>query len=114
MTRFRLVADADAVQKALAQEESAAGAYDIDDELVGEVVTFIKRYVVLTEAQTLVVALWIMHTHCFEAVEQTPYLAITSPVKQCGKSRLLDVISLLSHRPWQTGSSRWSGDRDVR
>jgi hypothetical protein len=70
------------------------------NSLVSDLTAFIESYVVMTEAQTLVVALWAIHTHCFQAFEQTPYLAVTSPEKQCGKSRLLEVIELLVARPW--------------
>jgi hypothetical protein len=49
-----------------------------------------------------VLALWVIHTHCAQIAEQTPYLAITSPEKQCGKSRLLEVLELLCARAWPT------------
>src|SRR5215469_4967765 len=68
--------------------------------LVSDLTKFIRSYVVMTEAQTLTVALWAIHTHCFYAFQQTPYLAVTSPEKQCGKSRLLEVVNLLVHEPW--------------
>jgi hypothetical protein len=48
-----------------------------------------------------VVALWIAHTHAVEAFETTAFLAITSPEKQWGKTRLLDVLELVVARPWR-------------
>lgn len=71
-------------------------------QLVNDVRRFIRRYVVMTNEQLLVVTLWVFHTHCVDAFEQTPYLAVTSPEKQCGKSRLLETMELLVARPWQT------------
>jgi hypothetical protein len=68
--------------------------------LVSDLTEFIRYYVVMSDAQTLTVALWAIHTHCFDAFQQTPYLAVTSPEKQCGKSRLLEVVELLVHEPW--------------
>lgn len=65
---------------------------------------FIRRYIALTPAEADVIALWIVHTHCFEAAQDTPYMAITSAEKQCGKSRLLELLELLVLRPWLTGS----------
>jgi hypothetical protein len=62
----------------------------------------VGRYVVLSEAQRLVVALWIVHTYVAPILEQTPYLSITSPEKGCGKSRLLDVLERLVAKPWKT------------
>lgn len=71
-----------------------------DPPLVEEVATFIQRYVVLTAEQALIVALWAIHTHAIRAFEGTPFLAVTSPEKRCGKSRLLESLSLLVARPW--------------
>lgn len=69
--------------------------------LVSEVTEFIRSYVVMTEEQALVVALWVIHTHCFDAFQQTPYMLVTSPEPRCGKSRLLEVAHLLVHEPWE-------------
>ena len=49
------------------------------------------------------VALWVAHTHAIDAADATPYLAITSAEKQCGKTRLLEVTDLLVANPWLTG-----------
>jgi hypothetical protein len=54
----------------------------------------------MTDAQRTAVALWVIHSHLVEHCAQTPYLSITSPDKQCGKSRLLDVLNQLVARPW--------------
>ena len=51
--------------------------------------------------QATAVTLWIAHTHAVHAVEQSPILAISSPVKQSGKSRLLDVVETVVPRPWR-------------
>jgi hypothetical protein len=61
---------------------------------------FLRSYVVMTDAQTQVVALWVIHTHCFGVFQQTPYLSVTSPEKGCGKSRLLEALHLLVSNPW--------------
>lgn len=68
--------------------------------LIDEVVTFIRRYVVMTDEQALVVAVWILHTHCVDHIEQTPYLSITSPDSECGKSRLMEVLDKLCRASW--------------
>jgi Protein of unknown function (DUF3631) len=70
------------------------------NRLVDDVMAFIRKYVVLSSEQCRVTALWVVHTHCVQYVEQTPYLAVTSPEKRCGKSRLLETVELLSARPW--------------
>ena len=40
-----------------------------------------------------------MHVHCLEATDYTPRLRITSPMRRCGKSTLLRVLSKLVPRP---------------
>jgi hypothetical protein len=69
-------------------------------KLVYDLMALLRKYVVMSRPKLLVVALWIIHTHCIESAEQTPYLAITSPEKMCGKSRLLEILELLCARPW--------------
>jgi putative DNA primase/helicase len=72
--------------------------------LVAELKAAIRKYVVLTENDALTVALWVLHTYCFDAFPCTPRLAITAPEKRCGKTTLLDVIGLLVPRPLSTAN----------
>jgi hypothetical protein len=72
-------------------------------EVLDRLVEHIRRYVVMTESQARVVALWIAHTHTFDAADATPYLAVNSAEKQSGKTRLLEVCELLVANPWLTG-----------
>ena len=64
-----------------------------DDTLLDDLIAFIRHYVVMTDAQLLAVSLWVIHTHCVEFVDTTPYVAVTSPEKQCGKTRLRFALS---------------------
>ncbi len=64
-------------------------------DLLDAMVAFLRGYVVMPAAQADAVALWAVHTHVLDAFEQTPFLALTSPEKQCGKSRTLDVLELV-------------------
>lgn len=72
-------------------------------QLLDTVVELLDRYVVLTNHQSTTIALWVAHTHAFQAAECTPYLSINSAEKQSGKTRLLEVLELLVARPWLTG-----------
>jgi Protein of unknown function (DUF3631)/Toprim-like len=72
-------------------------------EALAEVVSFLRRYVVLRPEQADAIALWVVHTHAFDAAEATPYLAITSAEKESGKTRLLETLELLVAKPWLTG-----------
>ena len=71
--------------------------------LLDEISALIRRFVVLTPAQADLCALWILHTYVTDAADFTPYLDINSPVRRAGKSRLLEVLALLVHKPWLTG-----------
>ncbi len=44
----------------------------------------------------IAVLLWVAHTHALEHADATPYLAVSSPAKQSGKTRLLECLSLLA------------------
>lgn len=63
----------------------------------------VRRYVLLSAVQADANALWTLHSHAIEAAAATPYLWITSAVKESGKTRLLEVLDLLVARPWLTG-----------
>ena len=73
--------------------------------LLEDVARFVRRFVVLTEIQADTLALWLAHTHATEAAETTPYLAITSPEKRSGKTRLLEVLELLAHAGLPTANT---------
>jgi hypothetical protein len=45
----------------------------------GDVADFVRRFVVISPAQATAIALWIVHTHAFDAADASPYLAVTSP-----------------------------------
>jgi hypothetical protein len=72
--------------------------------LLNEVRDFIRRFVVLDDHQADAVALWVAHTHVFDAFGCTPYLAITSAEMRSGKTRLLEVLELLVREALQTAN----------
>jgi putative DNA primase/helicase len=66
---------------------------------------YLKRYVVMTVDQMLVVALWIIFTWLHEKIAvHSPLLLVTSPQANSGKSTLLGVISFLARRALQSVS----------
>jgi hypothetical protein len=71
--------------------------------LLDEVRETITRYVVLpSDESTIAVTLWVVATHGVDRFDHATRLAIHSPVKRCGKSRLFEVIAGLVHEPLQT------------
>jgi hypothetical protein len=71
--------------------KDAVGAHIVDTLEV----TF-RRYLALDPGLPLVLALWTLATYVFDCFDAFPYLAITSPTKRCGKTRLAEIIDLLS------------------
>jgi hypothetical protein len=83
-------------------EDRATDAADAPDgegaELLNELHATLVRFVVFPSAHAAVaVTLWIAATHAQDAWEHATRLVIKSPVKRCGKSRLLDLLAALCH-----------------
>jgi hypothetical protein len=47
----------------------------------------------LSDEEALTCALWVLFTHTHDAFEISPLLLIHSPVPECGKSSLLEVLA---------------------
>jgi hypothetical protein len=86
-----------------ASESNPFEARDLGAVLLEDICSFLRRFVLLSDAEVSVIAVWVVHTHALLAAETTPYLAITSAEKQCGKTRLLETLEVLVHNPWHTG-----------
>jgi hypothetical protein len=82
---------------------NAVSATQIIAPVLDALATFVRRFVVVSEAQACITALWVVHTHVFDAADATPYLSVTSPEKQSGKTRLLEVLETVVSKPWLTG-----------
>lgn len=70
--------------------------------LLEEVRGFLRRFVVMSDAQLDAVTLWAAHTHAIDAADATPYLHASSAEPRSGKTRLLEVLELLVHEPVAT------------
>lgn len=71
-------------------------------ELLQEASSYIKRFIVFTsEAQPTAIALWVAHAWVIDAFDYTPYLQISSPEKQCCKSRVLDCLEAIVPNAWR-------------
>jgi hypothetical protein len=70
---------------------------DIDGAgLLDDVAAFLRAYVASPASHAAVaVTLWAAHTHLSARFESAPRLALLSPEKQCGKSRVLELLDLL-------------------
>lgn len=73
--------------------------------LLDELRAAITRYVILpSEHAEVGVTLWIAATHASGVLHHAPRLAIRSPEKRCGKTRLLDVIVATANRALPTAN----------
>ena len=57
-----------------------------------------RQYVVLPTHADVALPLWVLLAYTFDAFYVAPKLTITSPLKRCGKTQLLIVISALTPR----------------
>lgn len=75
-------------------------------ELLDAVREILRRYVVFQyPEQADACALWVIHTWAFNAFDYTPYLSVFAAEKRSGKSRLLEVLSLLVRNARLTSGS---------
>jgi putative DNA primase/helicase len=75
-----------------------SGSLDVET-LLTAVMSFNRRFVVLSPSQNIACALWLAHCYAIAATDTTPYLHVTSAVEESGKSRLLEVLELLAPEP---------------
>ena len=71
--------------------------------LLEELAETVSRFVIMPQEQRWTVALWVLFTHTFAAAKTAPKLWIKSPVKRCGKSRLIELLNVLTARPFMAG-----------
>src|SRR5262249_56434890 len=71
-------------------------------ELLADIDDFLRRFVILDEAQAAAVVLWIAHAWTVDAAHATPYLHVTSAEPESGKTRLLEVAHELVPKPLST------------
>jgi hypothetical protein len=59
----------------------------------------IERYVGLEPYEAIAATVWVAHAHVCDRFMVTPRLLLLSPVRECGKTTLLDILSRLVPRP---------------
>jgi putative DNA primase/helicase len=67
--------------------------------LLDEVESIFKKYLVMPEGGFEALALWVVHTYLIGVFQVTPRLAVLSPMKRCGKSTVLILLSYLVEKP---------------
>lgn len=64
-------------------------------ELLGEIRATYNRFMVLPPQADVLTAVWTLLTFLFDCFSFTPYLHVTSPEKECGKSTLAELMNHL-------------------
>lgn len=66
-------------------------------DLLSDLAAFFRRYAVFPdERMPELLAAWTLGTYLYRVFNLFPYVALRSPLKQCGKSRVLDLLSLVA------------------
>jgi hypothetical protein len=81
------------------RDAQPAASIDPHDTVLSLVCGAFKTYLAVNSHEYVALALWAMHTHVYDRYMVTPRLLLTSPVRDCGKSVGLDVLSRLVARP---------------
>ncbi len=71
-------------------------------DLLHSLETHFSRYAVLEKGLPLALSLWTIATHLFGGFDAFPYLAVTSPTKRCGKTRLGELLEGVCANPEST------------
>jgi hypothetical protein len=66
---------------------------------------FLRRFLVMSDDGLRVLSLWVFHTWAFDASETTPYISIRSPQRECGKTRVIEVVSLVARNTEQAADA---------
>jgi putative DNA primase/helicase len=66
------------------------------------VLYLLKEHVVVSDEERIAIALWVLHAHVFDRFMVTPRLALLSPVRECGKTTLIELIELLVPEAFRT------------
>ena len=69
------------------------------EDLIKEIIQLIEDVVKVEDGYSFIIALWVIHSWIFDLFEVSPYLAINSPTKRCGKTRLVSLVQSLTQRP---------------
>ena len=66
--------------------------------LLDDLVARLEHYVSLPKGGAVAVAVWALYTWCFRAFSVSPYLMVTAPERESGKSRVTELLSWMVQR----------------
>ena len=65
-----------------------------------DIESFISEFLICSDDHRALLALWILHTYCYDRFRVSPYLEIRSAESESGKSTCLKVLKLLCQKSW--------------
>ena len=66
--------------------------------VVQDVLSAVERHTVMSPAEQLAVALWVIYSYCYDLWHYSPFLGFQSPTMRCGKSTALGVVGALASK----------------
>lgn len=70
-------------------------------DVIRQVEGFVRKYAIFPDAAYLPLATWAVATYVPDAFDCFPYIALLSPAKRCGKTRVLELLELVCAKPWR-------------
>jgi hypothetical protein len=67
--------------------------------LLEKVIANLRRFVIMSDEQALAIGLWVLYTWTVDASDCAPYLDVSSPARECGKTRLFEALELVVRTP---------------
>jgi hypothetical protein len=85
-----------------AELDGLDGSDGISEGVAGEIASFLAEYIVAPPLSLLAIAGWVLAAWLMDVWDRFPHLAISSPEKRCGKTRLLQLLELITPNAYST------------
>jgi hypothetical protein len=72
------------------------------EKLLGELLDTFPSFLIMRPEEHYACSFWTMHSYVYDVGEYSPILSVRSPERECGKSRLLDLLAKLVNKPLLT------------
>jgi putative DNA primase/helicase len=69
--------------------------------LLTEIRALIAHYAIVPAGAAETFAIFALASHAVDAFNTAPYLFLSSPTPECGKTRVMEVVELVVRRPWR-------------
>jgi hypothetical protein len=70
-----------------------------DTNILEQITGVLARHIDAKPRHVIGIALWALHTHVYRKYDKSPRLAALSPVPNCGKSTVLNILASMVTNP---------------